>query len=180
MFKLRKQEKNRIAVGFYIEGGKQYSLSKSGVSVFYNTASPYPLFIDSMENIEIFGYGSNDGYPFFYDIQYSVIKCASQPGAISIKTIDVANPVISNDTICTGNSTELICVSDTFTSHWYQYSWSSVTLSELDTFETPILSSDRTYYVSLFDSSVLCESTRVPVKVTVRKEAEPDQVYHNL
>lgn len=79
-------------------------------------------------------------------------------------------PVVNGTTICSGNSTVLNVSSP---SGWGSYNWydaasGGTLLQSLSTsYNTPVLNSTTTYYVSFVNPLTLCESNRPAVTVTV-------------
>lgn len=53
------------------------------------------------------------------------------------------------------------------TIRWYSTSTSTTALTQATTFFTPLLTSDRTYYISTYNTTTACESGKIPVLIKV-------------
>lgn len=101
--------------------------------------------------------------------------CASERTAVNIEVQQVNAPQLTEDsmTICSGNSTEFTAI-NTGTINWYDALNATSPLSSGNTFTSPALTTNTTYYVEAIANT--CASARIPAYVHTKTTPVPPPV----
>lgn len=108
-----------------------------------------------------------------YSVKLTIAGCTTSAATGEVEIIPQPTaPIVANDTICTGTNTVLQVsnLNPEYIYHWYNDAFTTTALATGSTFNTDVLTQNRTYYVSAVRGS--CQSARVAVKVFVTQAPE--------
>ena len=145
-------------------GGVGYISASSNGHVRWFSAMNSGTVLDTGVMFKVTGITSDTT---FYAENMTNTGCISERIAAPVKIRTRPNPpvLVPLSPICQGDKTTLIAVTKD-SAKWYSSSTATTPLSMKDTFYTPILQSNTTYYLAA--SNGVCSSSRIPVAVTVR------------
>ncbi len=97
--------------------------------------------------------------------------CESEPGGVTVVVLEnPADPEVDNDTICQGETATLEVIGATGTITWYSDAAGNNVIGTGDTYTTPQLYQDQTYYVQITSTDGFnCTSNIVAVTVVVNE-----------